>query len=204
MLAARNNFLTASGGPSYELGLSSALLTFSGQNSSWSQETIDISLYKGATARLVFYYQSLPVSNGYQGDLQLDDINIDGTLWTFETSFSWQTTNTNILLSNFSNAQSAYNAAASAFISVPSGTSAGLWNRDLGGTPSSSTALAYDHTLGNSAGYYLYAETSVTHPYGFWLRSPTFTLSNSPTLDFWNARYGATIGSCSVYLDVIS
>ena len=152
MLAARNNFLTASGGPSYELGLSSALLTFSGQNSSWSQETIDISLYKGATARLVFYYQSLPVSNGYQGDLQLDDINIDGTLWTFETSFSWQTTNTNILLSNFSNAQSAYNAAASAFISVPSGTSAGLWNRDLGGTPSSSTALAYDHTLGNSDG----------------------------------------------------
>lgn len=204
MLAARNNFLTVSGGPSYELGLSSALLTFSGEQSFWDQETIDISLYKGATARLVFYYQSLAVSNFYQGDLQLDDINIDGTLWTFETFFPWQTTSGNILLSNFSNAQSAYNAAASAFISVPTGTTSGRWNRDSGGTPSSITGLTTDHTLGNSSGFYLYAETSGTAPYGFWLRSPTFTLSNSPTLDFWNARLGPAMGSCNVYLDVIS
>lgn len=203
MLAARNNFLTVGGGgPSYELGISPPLLTLQGQQSFWDQETIDISLYKGATVRLVFYYQT---TTSYTADLQLDDINIDGTLYTFETlnNTGWQTNTSNIIASG--NVQNSYNAVSSQFVQVVDGSSAGRWNRDRAGTPSASTGLANDHTIGSTSGYYLYAESSVNpHPYGFWLRSPTHTLSNSPTLSFWNARYGATIGFCNVYLDVIS
>jgi hypothetical protein len=203
MLAARNNFLTVGGGgPSYELGISPPLLTLQGQQSFWDQETIDISLYKGATVRLVFYYQT---TTSFTADLQLDDINIDGSLYRFENASepAWETNTSNYITSG--NVQGSYDAVSSQFVQVGLGVVAGRWNKDSGGTPSNSTGLTYDHTFGSTSGYYLYAETSVSpHPYGFWLRSPTHTLSNSPTLSFWNARYGATIGFCNVYLDVIS
>ena len=198
MFAARNNFLTpASVGGSYTLGLSDPLLTFGGQNSVWNQQTIDISSYGGATVRFVMYYQT---TNSFTADLQLDDVNIDGTLYTFESgSEGWETTTVDQESSGVINP---YTSAS--FSSVPTGAGTLRWNRDSGGTGSSGTGLTIDHTLGTTAGYYLYAETSVTHPFGYWLRSPEVTLSNSPTLSFWEARYGAAMGTATVYLDVIS
>lgn len=198
MFAARNNFLTpALVGGNYTLGLSDSLLTFGGQNAFWNEQTIDISSYGGATVRLVMYYQT---TTSYTADLQLDDINIDGTLYTFESGVDgWETTtidqeNGGVITS--------YTSAS--FSPVATSSTTYRWNRDAGGTPSSSTGLTTDHTLGTTSGFYLYAETSVTHPCGYWLRSPEVTLSGSPTLSFWEARYGTTMGNCEVYLDVIS
>lgn len=198
MFAARNNFLTpASVGGSYTLGLSDSLLTFGGQNAVWNEQTIDISSYGGATVRFVMYYQT---TTTFTADLQLDDVNIDGTLYTFESgSEGWQTTTVDQEISGVINP---YTSAS--FSSVVVSGAGYRWNRDSAGTGSGGTGLTTDHTLGTTAGYYLYAETSVTHPAGYWLRSPEVTLSGSPTLSFWEARYGAAMGTATVYLDVIS
>jgi len=198
MFAARNNFLTpASVGGPYTLGLSDPLLTFGGQNATWNQQTIDISSYGGATVRFVMYYQT---TVSYTADLQLDDVNIDGTLYTFESgSEGWETT---VVDQESGGVINPYTSAS--FYSVLTGGNTLRWNRDNGGTGSSGTGLTTDHTLGTTAGYYLYAETSVTHPFGYWLRSPEVTLSGSPTLSFWEARYGLEMGTATVYLDVIS
>jgi len=200
MFAARNNFLTpASVGGSYTLGLSDSLLTLTGQDTSWTEKTIDISSYAGATVRLVFYHYG----TYFTGDMQLDDINIDGTTYTFESDATgWETTTTNSNTIVTTTASDTYNAIT--FSSVATIGSSARWNRDLGGTSSASTGLTTDHTLGTTSGYYLYAETSSPYPCGYWLRSPEVTLSGSPTLSFWEARYGATMGDCEVYLDVIS
>lgn len=198
MFAARNNFLTPDfGDVTYALGLSDSLLTFGGQNAVWNEQTIDISSYGGATVRFVMYYQT---TTSYTADLQLDDINIDGTLYTFESGVDgWETTTTD---QENSGVITSYTSAS--FSTVATTTSTYRWNRDNSGTGSFGTGLTTDHTLGTTAGYYLYAETSVAHPAGYWLRSPEVTLSGSPTLSFWEARYGAAMGTATVYLDVIS
>ena len=198
MFAARNNFLTpASVGGNYTLGLSDSLLTFGGENAVWNEQTIDISSYGGATVRFVMYYQT---TTSFRADLQLDDINIDGTLYTFESGVDgWETTTAD---QESGGVITPYTSAS--FSTVATSSFGTKWNRDAGGTPSGSTGLTTDHTLGTTSGYYLYVETSVTHPCGYWLRSPEVTLSGSPTLSFWEARYGAQMGTAEVYLDVIS
>lgn len=76
------------------------------------------------------------------------------------------------------------------------------WCVDTGGTGSSSTARA-DAASGS---YYVFAETSSPgYPsYNFWLRSPQIVLGGSPTLSYYEARLGATIGTLNVYLDIIA
>ena len=201
MFAARNNFLTPDfGDVTYTLGLSDSLVTLTGQDTSWTEKTINISSYAGATVRLVFYHYG----DYFTGDMQLDDINIDGTTYTFESNATgWETTTTNTNTIVTTTASDTYNAVTFSNV-ITSGTSAASWNRDSAGTGSSGTGLTIDHTLGTAAGYYLYAETSAPYPSGYWLRSPEVTLSGSPTLSFWEARYGATMRDCEVYLDVIS
>ena len=195
MLASRNLIFVQEPPPAFIPGLTGSLLTVSGEYNGWRQQTVDVSAHKNRTVRLVFYYQT---TTSFTADLQLDDINIDGNLSTFESSSdwtAWQTTTTN-------NVNTLYHNAAFSFVDTSNAT--GRWSRDTGGTGSSGTGLTYDHTLGTTAGGYLYAETSVSpHPWGFWLRSPIITLSNSPTVTFWEARYGATMGTCDVYLDII-
>ena len=202
MFAAHNMFLTpadVSVGGGYTLGLSDSLLTLTGQDTIWTEKTIDISSYAGATVRLVFYHYA----DYFTGDMQLDDINIDGTTYTFDSNATgWQTTTTNTNTVVTTTASSTYSAVT--FSSVATSTSTARWNRDSAGTGSGGTGLTIDHTLGTTSGYYLYAETSSPYPCGYWLRSPEVTLSGSPTLSFWEARYGATMRDCEVYLDVIS
>lgn len=197
MFAARNHILTpaAAGQP---VGLSSVLLTFSGTNSAWNQQTIDISAFRGNTVKVVFQYTS---GSSFTGDIQLDDISIGGTTFDFETSTgNFETTIAGIAGETFTYTGITWNL-------VGNSTSSGRWNRDAGGTGSTGTGLAVDHTLGTAAGYYLYAETSGVGSGGteFWLRSIDIALGASPgNLTFWEAREGATIGTCNVYLDVIS
>jgi hypothetical protein len=182
------------GGGNYELGLSPSLFTISGTNNAWTQQTVDISAYAGATARLVFRYQN---GDGFEGDIQLDAISFDGNFYTFELSNTTEGFET-------STADDSPTYAGVTWATVANQSNVdGYWQVDTGGTPSNNTGRT-DAADGN---YYIYAETSAPANvlgYNFWLRSPEVTLSGSPTLTFFEARNGGNIGTLDVHLDVIS
>ena len=173
--------------PSYTIGLSSSLLTISGELDAWTQQTIDISAYAGATVRLVFRYLS---GASLTGDIQLDAINLDGNSYSFENSGDGFQTSIG--------GESSY--ASVSWNNLATGTSTRKWNVDSGGTGSSGTG----RTDAASGSYYVYAEVSAATNSYFWLRSPQVTLGSSPTLSFYEARLGSAIGTLDVYLDVIS
>lgn len=172
--------------------LSASLLTLSGQSASWSTYNIGLSGYVGSTGRLVFYYETV---NSFTADLQLDNINLNGTTYAFTSSNEGFETTT--VDTNSSGLETTAHYESLTFSAVPTGTSAYRWNRDSGGTPSSSTGLTTDAS-GSTTGHYLYPETSVTHPASFWLRSPEVTLSTG-TCSIAVARYGAAMGTLKVY-----
>lgn len=176
-------------------GLSSSLFSVSGQNASWVQRTVDLSAYVGETVRLVFLHQIASSGTSYRADLQLDEIAVNGSTYTFETTSDlagWQTST--------SGSYSSY--ASVAWSSLGTGTTGERWNRDSGGTGSSGTGLT---TGGDNTSFYLYTESSSPATYNdrFWLRSPEITISSS-TMTFYEARYGTAIGSFNVYVDVTS
>lgn len=150
-------------------------------------------IYRGATVRPVFFYEN--TSGGFKADLQLDSIDLDGNFYGAGTE-TFQTTTSSTDISNYSSAS---------FSNVATATTAGRWNRDTGGTPSTGTGRT-DAAGGN---YYYYAET--TSPanvagFKFILRGPQVTLGNDPDFTFYEARYSSdnTMGTLKVYLEVIS
>lgn len=186
-----------------DLGFSSSLFSISTQTSSntWEQHTVDISTYAHATVRVVFWYLQ---GSSYRGDIQIDDVTIDGTTYTFESGSESFICNQSALAVGTS--ITTYPSTMSTVGVATSGSGNGLWRRDLGGTGSSITGSTIDHTLGTTSGYYIYAETSgpsTNRP--FFLASPSVTLSANPgNLTFWTSRYGANIGTLSVYVYVES
>lgn len=175
-------------------GLSSSLFSASGNTGVWTQQTVDLSAYAGKTVRLVFRHQVAASGTAFYADLQLDQIAVDGTLYSFESGTeSFETTT--------SGSYTNYNTAV--FVALGTGTVSERWNRDASGTPSSSTGLT---TGGDSTTYYVYTESSspTVNNDIFWLRSPEITLSGGVgNLTFYEARYGSTIGTLDVYVDVI-
>lgn len=174
-------------------GLSSSLFYAYGNNASWVQRTVDLSAYVGETVRLVFVHQIASSGTSFYADLQLDEITVNGSTYSFESTADltgWQTST--------NGSYSAYTSVA--WSSLSTGTTAERWNRDSGGTGSSSTGLT---TGGDNTSFYLYTEASspATNSDRFWLRSPEITVSSS-TMTFYEARYGSTIGSFNVYVDV--
>lgn len=176
-------------------GLTSSLFSVSGQSATWTQRTVDLSSYAGYTVRLVFRHQIAPTGTVFYADLQLDQIAVDGTLYSFESStHSFETTT--------SGSYTNYDTAV--FTALGTATTSERWNRDAGGTPSSSTGLT---TGGDSTTYYVYTESSAPTVNSdiFWLRSPEITLSEGVgNLTFYEARSGSTIGTLNVYLDIVS
>lgn len=181
-------------GPAYELGLSPTLLTLSGELDAWTQRTVDVSAYAGATVYLVFAYQNGTVGNSYQGDIQLDLINLDGNSYSFE--------NTGEAFETSSAGETTYDSVSWSNVTVNTASNSFSWQVDSGGTGSTGTG----RTDAADGSFYVYTETSSPTTTGsyFWLRSPQITLSGSPTLSFYEARLGANIGQLDVYLDVIA
>ena len=179
-------------GPEYALGLTDSLLTVSGTNDAWTQQTVDISSYAGATARLVFRYQN---GNSFTGDIQLDQIDFDGNVYSFENqTHGFETSN--------ADDSPTYAGVSWASLAVEEDNRA-VWQVDQGGTPSNNTG----RTDAADGTYYVYAETSSPANvlgYNFWLRSPQITLGASPTLTFFEARNGDAIGTLDVFLEVIA
>lgn len=166
--------------------LEGPLMTISGQNNAWTQRVIDMAQYGGETGRLVFKYVS---GSSYTGDIQLDQIRINGSYQSFEnTGAGWETTTVDTP-----------NYFMGSFASLTTGSTGMRWNVDSGGTGSSGTG----RTDAANGSYYIYAETS-SPGYSnktFWLRSPEYTFTTSDII-FWEARYGATIGTLEVYLEI--
>lgn len=176
------------GGYSGPLGLTASLDGISGQAAGWRTRNVDISLYSGATVRPVFRYIS---GSSFTGDIQLDNIQIGGNTYSFETSADGFDTDTNNPLT--------YGSVSWASVGTRT-ANYGRWIRDSGGTGSNGTG---ESTAGSGT-YYVYAETSSTGSPSvrFWLRGPSIVLPSDPTMSYMEARLGATIGSLDVYLFV--
>ena len=178
-------------GPAYATGFTASLLQTTGDLDAWVQKTVDISGYAGATVRVVFKYEMIAAV--FTADLQLDAIAIDGTTYSFEnTGHSFETSTANT---------ASYGSVSWSSLAVA--TTTGSFNVDTAGTGSANTGRT-DAAVGS---YYVYAETSSpanSVGFTFWLRSPEIVLGSSPTLTFYEARNGTSLGNLDVYLDVIA
>jgi hypothetical protein len=180
--------------PVYNLGFTPSLLNVSGQLDAWTQQTVDISGYAGATVQLVFHYVN--TGGAYTSDMQLDQIDLDGNIYSFEnTTHNFETSVTG-------DNQSVYANVTWEPVAIQQ-DSRSQWQVDSGGTPSGGTGRT-DAAAGT---WYIYTEMSgegATVNFNTWLRSPQVTLSSNPTLTFFEARLGASIGSLNIHLDVIA
>jgi hypothetical protein len=175
-------------------GLSDVLATYTGQYSTSLWQQVDLSSsfsqFVGSTGRLVFQYTS---GTSFRGDIQLDDINIANNNYSFEINGeNWQTTTDGSTTTTYTD--TFYQGLA--WSSVGTGTTVNRWNRDSGGTGSSSTGLA----SADAGSWYLYVETS-SPGYSYkvsWLRSPEIVLDTN-TLNFALGRYGSNIGTLRVF-----
>lgn len=179
------------------LGLNGPVFTSTGNSSSWLQSgMISLNDYSNYEIRLVFHYVS---GNSYTGDFQIDNIFLNNnnltTTYTFTSSVhSFQTSTVDTQF---------YEDVV--FSTLQTGTSTLRWNRDSGGTGSGGTGL---NGKSGSSDYYVYAETS-SPGYAnknFWLRSPLIYLapSGNKEFSFDYARYGATMGTMNVYVEVVN
>lgn len=187
--------------PYYELHF---LRSTSGQYSSSSYSTHtypssgSLSAYAGQKGRILFVYQNGLSNTFYQGDWQLDDIELDGNSYSFESNAQDWITSTNQTNSiGYQSDLWKFQYYKSQYSTIGTGTTAGRWNRDSGGTPSGSTGL----TTGYDGSFYIYAETSSGgNGHVYTCASPLIQLSSNPgALTFAAGRYGSNIGALTGY-----
>ena len=169
------------------LGLQNINLT--GENASYQLIEVPSSTDIG-TRRLVFKYTNGTTGTYiYNGDIQIDLIDIDGTTYDFEnTGEGFQTS---------AAGETSYGSVSWQSLAV--GETAERFNVHTGDTGSSDTG-----NLGAASGsYFVYAETSspVVNGDVFWLRSPEITFDGSTPISFYVGRQGDNIGTLEVYLD---
>ena len=156
---------------------------------SWRTITEDITRFKNKTGRIVFYHKIDPNSGDdfFKADLQLDNINVDGSIANWSTNPLYQTS---------TNSTSYENAT---FVSIPDGANNGRWSRlNTTNTPSSGTGA---NRFSNG---FVYTEASspAFAGYEFWMRTPVITLSNDPVLSYVLASVGSAIGTFKVYFEL--
>ena len=184
-------------------GLSGCLLTRTGQYTTNSYEdiTYDVSSYAGMRVRFVWHYVS---GSSYTGDVQIDNFSLELSY----NSTQYYSQNFNGLFFSGEEFQTS-SADTSAYTSVSFsnlavGGTALKWNLDSGGTSSGSTGLTTDGD--GTSSRYVYAEVSNPgYPNkNFWLRSFEMTLPEIQSeVKFKMARYGATIGTICLHIDVL-
>jgi hypothetical protein len=179
------------GGGTQPMGLSGVLFTVAGTSNAWTQQSVEIAAYAGATVRPVFRYQN---GNGFEGDIQLDAIALDGTLYSFEAqTHGFQTSN--------ADDSATYDGVSWTDLQIQE-DQRGVWQVNQGATPSNNTGRS-DAADGS---YYVYVESSSpadASGYTTWLRGPERTLGPAPTFTFFEARAGGDIGTLDVFLEVV-
>ena len=173
------------------LGLTGSLFSVSGNNAAYVSRSVDVSAYAGHTVRIVFLHTGM---SGFRADMQIDQVGFGSALNSFESTSDitgWQTT---------ARSTAGYNTAV--FYALGTGTTTGRWNRDSGGTGSSSTGL----TGAAQGSFYIYTEATsyFTSTYRYYLRGPQMVVPSGGVLNFSEARYGSDMGTLYVYLDVVS
>ena len=146
-------------------------------------------LISGTTGRFVIHHYG---TVSFRSDAQYDNIVIpaSGGDVTFDFEASAQSCETTIV--NVGNSITAYPSAS--FFSIPNAGYAGRWSRDSGGTGSSGTGNTIDGS-GNANGYYVYTETSGTHPMSMLFRTPSYTLASSGTFSWREGYRGSNLAS---------
>ena len=136
----------------------------------------------GTTGRFVVHHYG---TVGFQSDAQYDDIVIptSGGDVTFDFEANNQSCETTTV--NVGNSITAYPSAS--FSSVLNGGYVNRWSRDSGGTGSFNTGNSVDGS-GDANGFYVYTETSGSHPMSMFFRTPSYTLASSGTFS-WREGY---------------
>jgi len=168
-----------------------------GNSTSWSnQNTTLLPLYYGHDVRVVWKYTS---GSSYTGDLQIGgNVTLGGTTFDLDTysGTAWQTTRVDT---------ADYDTAT--FYDILTGSSSMRWNKRANtAPPSGGTGLSPPPYPGGDSTFY-YAETSSPgYPSKrFWLRSPQVSISNgNAQINWWRGNYGATMGSYSIYLEIMT
>lgn len=148
------------------------------------------SVISGTTGRFYILHYG---TTSYRSDVQYDNILIptsggDVTLDFDSDNEGCQTTYLNVgtdILSAF---------ASSQFYGINQSALANRWVRDRSGTGSSLTGNTTDGS-GSSTGYYVYTETSGTHPMSMLFRTPEFTLGSSGTFSWREGYWGSNLSS---------
>ena len=177
--------------------LQSISTVYPSNSTSWSNQTTTLlPLYYGHDVRVVWKYTS---GSTYTGDLQLGgNVTLGGTTFDLDTysGTAWQTTRVDT---------ADYDTAT--FYDILTGTTALRWNKRANSAPpSGGTGLSPPPYTGGDSTYY-YAETSSggSPSKRFWLRSPQVSISSgNDQIDWWRGNYGSTMGSYTIYLEIMT
>ena len=159
----------------------------------WTQKTYSINgtAVAGSTGRLVFHIYG---TANFTSDAQYDSITLPtsggNVTYNFDSAnnHSFEKTSANV-----GTGVEAYSGAS--FSSLSTSGAAGTWILDLAGTPSSQTGSTVDHSLGTTSGYYVFFETSGTHPLSGFLRSPEVTLASTGTIEWYESAFGGDLNN---------
>lgn len=160
----------------------------------WTQKTYSIgsTAVAGTTGRWVVHIYG---TTTFTSDAQYDSITLPtsggNVTYNFDSanSHSFEKTSANV----GTNIASAYSGAS--FSALSTSGAAGTWLLDSAGTSSSNTGSTVDHSLGTTAGYYVYFETSGTHPLSGFLRSPEVTLASTGTIEWYESAWGGDLNN---------
>jgi len=177
------------------------------QPTPWKEPIFQYNLNElvGRTGRLLFIYQNGGTGTSYEGDIQIDNITINGIQGdTAATNYSWESSSeswqTVAKTSSTPSSQDVWALYDDFTWSTVSGSLANYrFVRDAGGTGSANTG----RTDASDGSYYMYAETSGSSTLNsyYFLRSPELTFG-SGTPETNSAHDGGGTGQIEIFFNV--
>ena len=146
-------------------------------------------MISGTTGRFVVHHYG---TISFRSDVQYDDIVIPASGGNQVLNFEAGNESCETTRDNVGSDITGYVGAT--FYTLLTGGSANRWNRDSGGTGSSGTGNTMDGS-GSSTGYYVYTETSGSHPMSMLLRTAEYTLAASGTFQWREGYWGSNLSS---------
>ena len=143
----------------------------------------------GTTGRFVVHHYG---TTSFRSDVQYDDIIIPASGGNEVLNFEAGNESCETTRSNVGSSITGYVGAT--FYTLLDGGSSVRWNRDSGGTGSSGTGNTTDGS-GSSTGYYVYTETSGSHPMSMLFRTAEYTLAASGTFQWREGYWGSNLAA---------